>query len=107
MKQGLVISRNVRSRGLEYRVNSTLLQNAEFKGPTSLKRIEDYRLKELIIEDLRLYKEARIIEMRERIRSEISEKRIKTQILDLEKNGILGRRGANRWTTYYLIPSLL
>ena len=107
MKQGLVLSRNVRSRGLEYRVNSTLLQNAEFKGPTSLKRIEDYRLKELIIEDLRLYKEARIIEMRERIGSEISEKRIKTQILDLEKNGILGRRGANRWTTYYLIPSLL
>ncbi len=105
IKQGLVISRNVRSRGLEYRVNSILLQNSEFKGTTSLKRIEDYRLKELIIEDLKLYKEAKLADIRERIGSEISEKRFKTQILSLEEDGIIGRRGANRWTIYYLVSS--
>lgn len=105
VKQGLVISRNVRSRGIEYRVNSILLQKADYKGPTSLKRIEDYRLKELIIEDLKIYKEARIGDMRERIGVEISEKRIKTQILNLEEDGIVGRKGSNRWTVYYLISS--
>lgn len=105
VKQGLVISRNVRSRGIEYRVNSILLQKADYKGPTSLKRIEDYRLKELIIEDLKIYKEARIGDMRERIGVEISEKRIKTQILSLEEDGIVGRKGSNRWTVYYLISS--
>lgn len=105
IKQGLVISRNVRGRGAEYRVNSNLLQNAEYRGTTSLKRIEDYRLKELIIEDLKIYKEARIGDIRERIGSEISEKRIKTQILSLEEDGIVGRRGSNRWTTYYLIST--
>lgn len=105
IKQGLVISRNVRSRGAEYRVNSNLLQNADYRGTTSLKRIEDYRLKELIIEDLKLYKEARIGDIRERIGSEISEKRIKTQILSLEEEGIVGRRGSNRWTSYYLIST--
>lgn len=105
IKQGLVISRNVRGRGAEYRVNSNLLQNAEYRGTTSLKRIEDYRLKELIIEDLKLYKEARIGDIRERIGSEISEKRIKTQILSLEEEGIVGRRGSNRWTSYYLIST--
>lgn len=103
IKQGLVISRTVRSRGLEYRVNSILLQNSDFRGTTSLKRIEDYRLKELIIEDLKLYKEAKLADMRERIGPEISEKRYKTQILNLEDDGIIGRRGTNRWTVYYLI----
>lgn len=105
IRQGLVISCNVRSRGLEYRVNSTLLQKSEFRGKTSIKRIEDYRLKELIIEDLKLYKEARIGDIQERIGSEISEKRVKAQILGLEEDGIIGRRGSNRWTTYYLIST--
>ncbi len=105
IRQGLVISCNVRSRGLEYRVNTTLLQKSEFRGKTSLKRIEDYRLKELIIEDLKLYKEARIGDIQERIGSEISEKRVKAQILGLEEDGIIGRRGSNRWTTYYLIST--
>lgn len=105
IKQGLVISSKVRSRGLEYRVNSVLLRNAEFKGATTLKRIEDYRLKELILEDLKLYKEAKLSDIRERIGSEISEKRFKTQILNLEEEGIIGRRGSNRWTVYYLIST--
>lgn len=103
IKQGLVISRNVRSRGIEYSVNSILLQKAGYRGPTSLKRIEDYRLKELIIEDLKLYKEAKLSEIRERIGSELSEKRIKTHILKLEEEGIVARKGINRWTIYYLI----
>lgn len=106
IKQGLVISSKVRSRGIEYRVNSVLLRNAEFKGTTTLKRIEDYRLKELIIEDLKLYKEAKLSEIRERIGTEITVKRIKTQLLKLEEEGIVGRRGSNRWTTYYLISHL-
>ena len=105
IKQGLVISRNVRSRGLEYRVNSILLQNSDFRGTTSLKRIEDYRLKELIIEDLKIYKEAKLADIKERIGSEISEKRYKTQILNLEEEGIIGRRGSNRWTIYHLIST--
>ena len=105
IKQGLVISRNVRSRGVEYRVNSILLQNSEFRGTTSLKRIEDYRLKELIIEDLKLYKEAKLADIRERIGPEISEKRFKTQILSLDEESIIGRRGSNRWTIYYLIST--
>lgn len=105
IKQGLVISSKVRSRGIEYRVNSVLLRNAEFKGVTTLKRIEDYRLKELIIEDLKLYKEAKLSEIRERIGTEITVKRIKTQLLKLEEEGIVGRRGSNRWTTYYLISN--
>lgn len=105
IKQGLVISSKVRSRGTEYRVNSTLLRNAEFKGATTLKRIEDYRLKELILEDLKLYKEAKLSEIRERIGSEITVKRIKTQLLKLEEEDIVGRRGSNRWTTYYLISN--
>ena len=90
---------------MEYRVKSILLQNSEFRGATTLKRIEDYRLKELIIEDLKLYKEAKLADIRERIGPEVSEKRYKTQILSLEEDGIIGRRGANRWTSYYLIST--
>ena len=62
-------------------------------------------MKELIIEDLKLYKEAKLTDIRERIGVEISEKRYKTQILRLEDEGIIGRRGSNRWTNYYLLSA--
>ena len=43
-------------------------------GTTSLKRIEDYRIRELIIEDLKIYKCASLNNIHERIGKEIPEK---------------------------------
>ena len=51
----LVIGTEERSKAKEYRVNPQLLKDSQYRGKTSLKRIEDYRIKELILVDLKIY----------------------------------------------------
>lgn len=100
---GLVFSSRVKSRGIEYRINPVLLQSSQYKGRTTLKRIEDYRLKELILEDLKLYKEAQIGDIHQRVGPEINRKRIKRQIEELETDEKIKRRGSGRYTFYRLL----
>lgn len=99
----MVVSASVRGRGVEYRVNPNILQGSEYKGQTSLKRIEDYRLKELILEDLKLYQCASLADIQTRIGSEISERRIKYQLSKLIEEGIVEKVGLYRWTKYQLV----
>ena len=62
------------NRSKEYRVSEDVLKGSAYKGTTSLKRIEDYRIRELIIEDLKIYKCASLNNIHERIGKEIPEK---------------------------------
>lgn len=103
LKNEMVVSASVRGRGVEYRVNPNILQGSEYKGQTSLKRIEDYRLKELILEDLKLYQCASLADIQTRIGSEISERRIKYQLNKLIEEGIVEKVGSYRWTKYQLV----
>ena len=103
LKNEMVVSASVRGRGVEYRVNPNILQGSEYKGQTSLKRIEDYRLKELILEDLKLYQCASLADIQTRIGSEISERRIKYQVSKLIEEGVVEKVGSYRWTKYQLV----
>lgn len=98
--KGLVISTDERSKAKEYRVNPELLKNSNYKGKTSLKRIEDYRIKELIIEDLKIYKESSLADIRLRIGEEILSKKIWTQLQILISEGRIVKIGKNRWQRY-------
>ena len=49
-----IVETSGRKKGKEYRVNASILKQSDYKGTTSLKRIEPYRLRELIIEDLKM-----------------------------------------------------
>lgn len=55
LKNEMLISASVCGRGVQYRLNPNILKDSEYKGQTSLRRIENYRLKKLILEDLKLY----------------------------------------------------
>ncbi|MGH7441132.1 MAG: ATP-binding protein, partial [bacterium] len=66
-----LVSRKGRTRGVRYRVEPEVLRKTQFKGATSLRRIEDHRLRELILEDLRIYKKASRTEIHARIGAEI------------------------------------
>lgn len=44
-----------KTKSVEYRIVPQLLRDSNFKGKTTLKRIEPHRLRELILEDLKLY----------------------------------------------------
>ena len=72
-------------------------------GKTSLKRIEDYRIKELIKEDLRIYKIASAMEIQKRIGEEIPSKKIWRQLQALVEEGHIRKIGSNRWLKYEMI----
>ena len=92
-------------RGVQYRLNPNIPKDSEYKGQTSLRRIENYRLKELILEDLKLYQCTSLADIQTRIGSEISERRIKYQLIKLIEKGVVKRVGSYRWTKYQIVSN--
>ena len=101
--KGLVLATEAKTKAKEYRVNTMLLKDSQYKGRTTLKRIEKYRIKELIIEDLKIYKEATKSEIQSRIGEEIPPKKIWEQINILIAEGKVKSIGQNRWRRYIII----
>lgn len=99
----LVIGTEERSKAKEYRVNPQLLKDSQYRGKTSLKRIEDYRIKELILEDLKIYKSVTMGDLEKRIGEEIPSRKIWKQLHVLINEGKVCKTGANRWSRYVLI----
>lgn len=99
---GLVIPSAGKTSAVKYQVAPQLLQDSNFKGRTTLKRVEDYRIRELIIEDLRLYKRSSISDINQRIGTEISHKKLLTIINELIDTGKVKKTGVNRWAQYEL-----
>ena len=97
-----IVETSGRKKGKEYRVCSYILKESGYKGQTSLKRIEPYRLRELIIEDLKIYECASLRDIQQRIGDEISYQKLWKQLDNMIKEGILESTGKNRWTNYRL-----
>lgn len=97
-----IVETSGRKKGKEYRVFSHILKESGYKGQTSLKRIEPYRLCELIIEDLKIYECASLRDIQQRIGDEISYQKLWKQLDNMIKEGILESTGKNRWTKYRL-----
>ena len=97
-----IVETSGRKKGKEYRVCSHILKESGYKGQTSLKRIEPYRLRELIIEDLKIYECASLRDIQQRIGDEISYQKLWKQLDNMIKEGILESTGKNRWTKYRL-----
>ena len=89
-----------RTKGVEYFVNPKMLQQANFKGKTNLKKIENHRLRELIYQDVLIYPESSISEIHERIGLEIPLRKIQSQLYDMLENSILTVTGQFRWRRY-------
>ena len=103
IEKELVVGTSAHSKSKEYQVNPLLLKNSQFMGKTSLKRIEDYRIKELIKEDLKIYKVATAVEIQKRIGEEIPAKKIWNQLQALVEEGLICKLGSNRWLKYALV----
>lgn len=90
-------------RAKEYRISAPVLKQSDYKGKTSLKRIEDYRIRELISEDLKIYTCAPLKDIHQRIGKEIPYKKVLAQMKLLVSENIIEEIGANRWVQYRLI----
>jgi ATP-dependent DNA helicase RecG len=99
-RYGLVLSKG-KTKGTEYFINPEFLRQLGFKGKTNLKTIEPYRLRELIIQDLKVYPNSSIGLIQERIGKEIPTRKIRAQLEELVKKGIVDRQGTFRHTKYF------
>ena len=102
--KGVVVSDDTHSKAQEYRVEPRLLRDSGYRGRTSLKRVENYRIKELIIEDLKIYQPCGLHDIHERIGEEIPYRKLQVQIQELIKEGRVEQMGRKRWTQYRLVP---
>ncbi len=98
---GLVLTKG-KTKGTEYRIQPELLRRLAFKGHTSLKGIEKHRLRELVLRDFEIYKEASISEIHARIGKEIPIRRLRRTVDELRADGLLTPRGERKWRRYLL-----
>lgn len=89
-----------RTKGMEYFVNPTFLQKANFKGKTNLKNIENHRLRELIYQDVFIYPNSVLRDIQERIGNEIPQRKIQAQLYEMVTEKILIVSGQLRWRKY-------
>ena len=99
---GIVETNDAKTRGVEYRVNPQLLRDSDFKGKTTLKRIEPHRLRELILEDLKLYGPTPIKDINIRIGEEINLRSIQRLLKGLIEEGLVESLGATNTLRYKL-----
>jgi ATP-dependent DNA helicase RecG len=105
MEWGLVTATG-RTRARTYRVAFNVLDEADFAGNTTLKAIAPYRLRELILEDLRRHPNASISEIHARIGSEIPRSRVKRALYDLANEGLIVRTGEKRGSRYDMVQEV-
>ena len=105
LKEWGLVSVHGRTKGAEYRVSPAALRRTEFKGPTSLKRIEDHRLRELVLQDIKIYGKTSRSEIHRRIGEEIGEAKLRRVLSRLVGEGLLSVQGEKRWRKYLLSGS--
>jgi len=103
MHWGLVSSRG-RTKATEYYVSPEVLRRLEFKGTTTLKGIERHRLRELILRDLEIYREASISEIHGRIGPEIPRRRVQRMLAELVNEALIRPKGERRGRRYVFVP---
>lgn len=78
-----------------------------FPAVTTLKRIEDHRLRALVLEDLARYPRSAFDEAHARIGSEIPLRRLRRLLQDLVDAQVVEKIGRLRWTRYLLAEPIL
>lgn len=102
LDMGLVETNDGKTKSVEYRIVPQLLRDSNFKGKTTLKRIEPHRLRELILEDLKLYGASSIKEINARIGEEIQYKNIQRMLKSLIEDKLVFSTGATNNVRYQL-----
>jgi ATP-dependent DNA helicase RecG len=97
----LVVTKG-KTKGLEYTINTAFLKRINFKGKTNLKRIEPYRLEELIYQDIKTYQPTSISEINTRIGEEISRNKLQKTLKLMCDNEVLKMQGALKSTKYFI-----
>ncbi|MEN1579720.1 ATP-binding protein [Pseudomonas aeruginosa] len=91
-----------RTQATRYFVQPELLRTLAFPAVTTLKRIEDHRLRALVLEDLQRYPGSAIGEIHRRIGEEIPRRRLKTMLGSLVTEAVVRMDGKLKGARYFL-----
>jgi ATP-dependent DNA helicase RecG len=91
-----------KGKGTQYNVNPEFIRKINFKGKTTLKNIEDYRLEELIYKDLTAYPNSGFGEIHHRIGMEINKFKVKRLLKSMVDRDIIEYQGERKWTKYFI-----
>ncbi len=97
-----IVSQTGRTKGTRYFVDPVALTKLEFRGKTTLTRIESHRLAALLQEDLERHPCSAFGEIHERIGKEIPDSQIRRQLRTLTREGKVRYEGEKRWRRYWL-----
>jgi ATP-dependent DNA helicase RecG len=95
----LVLSKG-KTKGTLYYINPDFLRKADFISKTTLKKIEPYRLRELILSDLKDYPNSSISKIHQRIGLEINIRKLRQTLSKLVLDKSIKKKGEKRWTKY-------
>ncbi len=95
-----LVGQSGRTQATRYFVQPELLRSLAFPAVTTLKRIEDHRLRALVLEDLQRYPGSAIGQIHQRIGREIPRRRLQAMLASLVEGGQVVMQGERRWTRY-------
>lgn len=98
--KSIVLTRG-RGKGTKYYVNPDLISNSKANIKTTLKTIEPYRLKELILQDLKYHPKSLINEMGERL-PDVSFAELQKLVRKMATNGDVRYDGGRKYRRYSL-----
>lgn len=95
-----LVIKSGRGKGTQYAINPKFIKKLDFKGKTTLKNIEDYRLEELIYKDISAYPNSAFGDIHKRIGDEINQHKVRRILKKMVQQKILEVNGVNRWVKY-------
>lgn len=98
---GLVLQMG-RSRATRYFVEPAYMRQTGLDGPTTLTRVETYRLRALIVEDVGRYPDSSASDIYRRVGQEIPERSFRRALAELRQEGRIVAVGERRWRRYRL-----
>lgn len=97
-----LVQQSGRTQATRYFVQPELLRTLAFPAVTTLKRIEDHRLRALVLEDLQRYPGSAIGEIHPRIGEEIPRRRLRSMLGSLVEENAVRMDGKLKGARYFL-----
>ena len=97
-----LVGQSGRTQATRYFVQPELLRTLAFPAVTTLKRIEEHRLRALVLEDLQRYPGSAVSDIHGRIGVEIPRRRLQAALAGLVAEQVVCVEGKLRWTRYSL-----
>ena len=98
-----LVGQSGRTQATRYFVQPELLRTMSFPAVTTLKRIEDHRLRALVLEDLQRYPGSGIGDINGRIGNEIPRRRLRTMLGRLVDDEVARMEGKQKGSRYFLV----